>query len=170
MNFSSTWVNWVMECVTTIQYTLLLNGSPTEPFYPSRGIRQGDPISPYLFLLCAHILSIALTQAESQKKIRSIRIGRNGISFTPRFSWWLFIFFFQNDKCSVSNLKNTIMWYCSLSGQTINFDKSDLFCYPNIPLNTQESLASNLQVNLVQNPSKYLGINFKLRGRRVIDF
>ena len=86
MNFSSTWVNWVMECVTTIQYTLLLNGSPTEPFYPSRGIRQGDPISPYLFLLCANILSIALTQAESQKKIRSIRIGRNGISFTPRFS------------------------------------------------------------------------------------
>lgn len=62
------------------------------------------------------------------------------------------------------------MWYCSLSGQTITFDKFDLFCSPNILLNTQESLASNLQMKLVKNPSKYLGINFKLRGRRVIDF
>lgn len=58
----------------------------------------------------------------------------------------------------------------SLFGQTINFDKSNIYCSPNIPLNTQESLASSIQVNLVQNPSKYLGINFKLRGRKVINF
>lgn len=60
-NFSHTWINWIMKCITSVQYTLLLNGSPTQPFYPSRSIRQGGPISPYLSLHCTNILSIALT-------------------------------------------------------------------------------------------------------------
>ena len=46
MNFSNTWVNWIMECVTTVKYTLLINGSPTQTIHLMRGIKQGDPISP----------------------------------------------------------------------------------------------------------------------------
>lgn len=46
------------------------------------GLRQGDPISPYLFLFCANILSIALTKEENHKKIQGVKIGRNGVSFT----------------------------------------------------------------------------------------
>ena len=62
------------------------------------------------------------------------------------------------------------MWYCSISGQCINFAKSDLYCSPNIPQNEQDTIVNSLQVNLVQQPSRYLGINFKLRDRRVCDF
>ena len=62
------------------------------------------------------------------------------------------------------------MWYCSLSGQCINFAKSYLFCTPNIPPNIQQSLAESLKVNIVLRPSKYLGTEFKLKGRRVMDF
>ena len=52
----------------------------------------------------------------------------------------------------------------------MNFTKSYLYFSPNIPSSIQESLTDALQVNLVQNPSKYLGLNFKLKGRRVEDF
>lgn len=168
MNFSNTQVNWVMQ--TSVQYSLLVNGSPTQPFNPSKVLRQEDPISPYLFLFCANILSLALTKDENQKNINGIRVGRNGVSFTHIFFADDSLFFFQNDKASLSNLRNTILWYCLISGQSINFNKSNMFCSPNIPQVIQESLALSLQVNLVQNPSKYLGINFKLRGRRVADF
>lgn len=158
-----------MECVTTIQYTLLINGNPTQPFTLTRGLRLGDPISPYLILFCANILSLALIQAQNQKKIKGIK-GRSGISFTYLFFVDDSLFFFQNDKCSLTNFKNTILWYCSLFGQRINYSKSDLFCSPNISPNIQESLASSFQVNPFLSPSKYLSINFKFRGRRVVDF
>ena len=170
MNFSSIWINWIMECISSVQYAILLNGSPTQSFHPSRGLRQGESISPYLFLLCTNILSIALTQVESQKQIRGITVGRRGVTFTHLLFANDSIFFFENNKQSLSKLKAIIMWYCSLTGQCINFAKSDLFCTPNIPPNMQQSLAENLQVNLVLMPSKYLGAEFKLRGRRVMDF
>ena len=159
-----------MECVSSMQYALLLNGSPTQTFLPTRGVKQGDPISLYLFLLCANILSIALIQAAGQKKIKGIKLGRNGLSFTHLFYADDSLFFFQNDRQSLNNLKVIILWYCPLSVQNINFTKSDLFCSPNIPSSIQESLADALRVNLVQNPSRYLGLNFKLRGRIVADF
>ena len=114
MNFSNTWVNWIMECVTSVQYTLLLNSSPTQAFCPSRDIGQCDPISAYLFLFCANILSITLSEAKSHKKIKGITIGRSGFSFTHLFFFFFLVddslFLFQNDKCSPSNLKSTIMW------------------------------------------------------------
>ena len=61
-------------------------------------------------------------------------------------------------------------WYCSISGQSINLAKSDVFCSPNMPMEEQVGLANSLRVNLVQQPSKYLGVHFKLRGNRIADF
>ena len=162
MNFGSNWVHMIMECV--------FSGSPTQEFLPTRGVREGDQIFPYLFLFCANILSIALIQAEGQKKIKGIKLGRSGRSFTHLFYVDDSLFFFQNDRNSLNNLKGIILWYCSLSGQSINFMKSDLYCFPNMHPSIQESLTELLQVNLVHNPSKYLGLNFKLRDRRVVDF
>ena len=103
MNFSNTWVNWIMEWVTIVKYTLLINGIPTQTIHPTRGNKQGDPISPYLFLLWANILSIALTQAENIRLIKGISIGRQGISFTHPF---FFFFFLQMTPFSSSKKTN----------------------------------------------------------------
>lgn len=170
MNFSPNWMHWILECVSTIHYTLLVNGSITQSFKPAKGLGQGNPLSTYLFLMCANIMSLALIKVENNKDIQGVKLGRNGVSFTHLLFADNSLLFFKRDNKSLTNIQQIISWYCSVSGPCVNLAKSDLFCSPNILREDQEALATSLQVNLVQAPSKYLGMNFMLRGRRIVDF
>ena len=60
LGFHEKWIELMMMCVSTVSYLVLINGEPKGKFIPSRGLRQGDPISPYLFLLCVEGLSAML--------------------------------------------------------------------------------------------------------------
>jgi hypothetical protein len=79
LGFSHTWIDTVMRCcVTSARYAVRVNGELTDPVIPSRGIRQGDPISPYLFLLCTEGLSCLLQQRADQGELQGLRNGRLG--------------------------------------------------------------------------------------------
>ena len=65
MGFSEIFVQLIMKCVKTVKYKFRINGQLTDEVIPGRGLRHGDPISPYLFLLCAEGFSATLHHAES---------------------------------------------------------------------------------------------------------
>ena len=74
MGFLAGWIKKVMSYVTTPSFSILVNGKPYGMIQPSRGIRQGDLISPYLFLLCAEGLTALLKKAESDGRIKGVSI------------------------------------------------------------------------------------------------
>ena len=101
MNFDTKWIKWFMECVSLVQYTLLINGNLTNSFKPFQGLRQEDPLSTYVFLMCANILSISLSQAKNLKKIKGIKVGRNGLSFSHLLFVDDSLLFFRKDNSKV---------------------------------------------------------------------
>ena len=129
---SHRWINWISQCVQTVSYSLLLNGSHIGTFKPTRGLRQGDPLSPYLFLMCANILSCALLKQETFHNLKGIKIGRSTQPLTHLLFADNSFLFLKNDTKSITAIQSTLAWYCSLSGQSLNLDKSELFCSPNM--------------------------------------
>ena len=86
LGFPNQLVSLISSCMSTISYSILLNGQPMGNIKPTRGLRQGDPLSPYLFLLCAMGLQGLIKKAETNDDIRGVSICRNG----PRVSHLFF--------------------------------------------------------------------------------
>ena len=72
MSFPEGWIKRVMGCVTTSTFFVLINGKPFGNIHPFRGIHQGDPFSPYLFLLCAEGFTSLLEKAQLEGDIHGV--------------------------------------------------------------------------------------------------
>ena len=86
MGFHSRWIQLMMRCITTASYSVLINGQPHGHITPTRGLRQGDPLSPYFFLRCTEGLHGLISKAAHNGDIRGVSLCRNG----PRITHLLF--------------------------------------------------------------------------------
>ena len=131
LGFAPAWIDSVMRCVTNVRYAVRVNCELTDPVVPFRGIRQGDPISPYLFLLCTEGFSSLLFQKEVCGELHGIKNGRQG----PPISHLLFadvsILFAKSDQHSVDSSESVLSLYYEGSGQAINKEKSSIFSSQN---------------------------------------
>lgn len=75
MNFDSEWIDWIKGLLQSARISILVNGSPTKEFVPSRGLRQGDPLSPLLFNLVGEVLSGMLSKAAEKGICKGISLG-----------------------------------------------------------------------------------------------
>ncbi|GAU25945.1 hypothetical protein TSUD_16830 [Trifolium subterraneum] len=76
MRFTDVWVRWVMMCVSSVNYSVLMNSDRVGPISPGRGLRQGDPLSPYLFILVTECLTALIHQAVGRGDLHGVRICR----------------------------------------------------------------------------------------------
>jgi hypothetical protein len=80
--FDQHWINWIVTLVSTTSYSFLINGAPAIPLYPSRGIRQGDPLSPFLLILIMEGLSISIKSETAAGEIKGLKLFENCLTST----------------------------------------------------------------------------------------
>jgi hypothetical protein len=130
MGFPSRLVQTIMRCVSTVSFSILINGNPSPNFKPQRGIRQGDPLSPYLFIICAEVLSSLITQLQISNKIKGIAIATNAPHITHLFFADDSILFCRAKATEATHLMAALTSYQRASGQQINFNKSEMTFSP----------------------------------------
>ena len=135
-----------MTCIRTVSYSYLVNDSVQGSVLPSRGIRKGDPLSPYLFILCSEVLSGLCKRAQQAGLLSGIRVARG----SPRVNHLLFaddtMFFIRTDELSCSTLHRILQQYKTASGQTINTTKSAITFSAKITQETRTRVKSHLGI------------------------
>lgn len=116
LGFCEKWVNWIVVYVTSVQYYVNVNRKNGGSVLRTRGIRQGDPLLPYLSIMVVDVLSLLLTKAMAQGELKCIRIKRE----CPSISHLSFsndsIFSLQAEWNNALKLKSIIDLYCRVFG------------------------------------------------------
>ena len=82
IGFSSKWVKWIEGCMKSASISVLVNGSPTAEFLPQRGLRQGDPLTPFLFNVVAEALNGLMRRAMEENLYKGFLVGSNNVSIS----------------------------------------------------------------------------------------
>ena len=158
LGFAQQWISVVMGMVRSVSFSVLFNGNKLESFRPTRGIRQGDPISPYLFLLAAEGLSCLLKDNDESSHLGGIKVAP---SATP-VNHLLFaddsLLFFKGSREGAEELSNLLEVYCQASGQRINREKSSIFFTKGCPQATRDTVKGILHVDNESLNERYLGM------------
>ena len=158
LGFSGRFVATIMSCIKSASYSVLLNGVLGSTIKPSRGLRQGDPLSPYLFLVCAIGLQGLLHKAEADGSLRGVFICRNG----PRVSHLFFadnsVLFCREKESECQVILDNLSVYERGLGQKINKDKTNIFFSANTQHDLQARIQQLLGVPAIRQYEKYLGL------------
>lgn len=157
MDFPPLWINLIKQCVTTTKIQINFNGTSTQPITPECGLRQGDPLSPYLFLLCLNVLSLKLLKLENDRSITGIKISKGG----PCLSHLLYaddcLIFFKANLNSCQQIRKLLDDFAACSGLYVNDTKSLSVFSPNTPQKFVKLMTKTLRCVHSKDISLYLG-------------
>ena len=156
--FEARWVRFVMVCVTSTTYSVMLNKESKGYVFLGRGLRQGDPLSPYLFLICVEGLSALMGKAERDSLIKGISICRGGPWVSHLFCANDSIIFCRATIAECLALQHILNFYESASGQMVNGDKTAIFFSHNTDLAIRSDILHMFGTSATTKFEKYLGL------------
>jgi len=155
---SSGWTRRIMECVANPAMSLLWNGEKTESFKPARGLRQGDPLSPYLFVLCMERLCQLIDFEVGNKNWKPINLSRGG----PKISHVCFaddlILFAEASVVQIRVIRRVLERFCLSSGQKVSLEKSKIFFSNNVSRDMERLITAESGIGSTRDLGKYLGM------------
>lgn len=151
-------INLVWHCISSVRMKMLWNGEALEEFSPSRGIRQGDPISPYIFILCIEKLFHLISIAVDQSLWRPIQLSRGG----PKISQLAFaddvLFFAEAGMEQILLMKKILDLFCRSSGQKVSEEKTRIFFSNNVNGGLKQQICDVSRFQVTNDLGKYLGV------------
>ncbi|GAU41353.1 hypothetical protein TSUD_390390 [Trifolium subterraneum] len=170
IGFSDKWVKWMMMCVSSVNYSVSMNFDKVGPIYPGRGLRQGDLLSPYLFILATEGLTALIKQAIWRGEIHGVKICRGA----PVVSHLLFaddcFLFCRANIIEATHLMSLLDTYGAASGQEINLSKSEVFFSKKLSKAAQEDLSGIMGVKHVMGTGTYLSLPSMVRRSKKATF
>jgi hypothetical protein len=159
MGFGSRWIRWMRACTSTVRFSVIVNGSPTGFFDSSRGLRQGDPLSPLLFLLIMEVLSRILRRSVERGFITGFQVGRNDQS-NVSVSHLLYaddtILFCEAHPEQILYIRMVLTCFEAVTGLKVNMTKSEMV--PVGEVAGVDALADLLYCHTGSLPLQYLGM------------
>jgi hypothetical protein len=160
LRFDMEFFDLLISCMRSVKYKIRFNDQETEDFLPSRGLRQGDPLSPYLFLICAEGLSSAFAHREEVGGIDGVGVCRNA----PSISHLLFadesLILMKANLSNATSLNQVLEQYCACSGQMVSEAKCSIFFCPNVDVQVKAEICEELNIFSEAISDKYLGLPF----------
>ena len=156
--FHEKWRRWVFFCIFTVKFSILINGTPCDFFESSRGIRQGDPLSPLLFVIVTNAFSKMLDKAMRDGLMSGFRVGPTGnsLQLSPLLLVDDTLVLCDADLGQILFLWLVLFWFEVVSGLNINMDKSEL-----VPVGMVPNIADMVDVLGCKQgsfPMQYLGL------------
>jgi hypothetical protein len=158
MGFCKQWTNWIMCCVRSVRFSVRINGQTLDPFTPSRGIRQGDPLSPYLFLFVGEALTCILKKNMVEGSIIPLKVARNAQGISNLLFANDSLLFFKDTPEEARAVDSTLNLFQRCTGQLLSPSKCSLLFSSACPSTTQQEIKSILGVASSTFEEKYLGL------------
>jgi hypothetical protein len=170
MGFAAGWINLIMNCVRSVKYRVKINGELSKAFTPGRGLRQGEPLSSYLFIICTEAFSILLQKVQEEGSMKGVKVCNNA----PEINHLFFtddslIIMKANAQCA-RKLQEILALYEAQSGQMINKDKSSAFFSKGVRFRTKASVLNALGIPRESQNLRYLGLPVHLGPSKSKEF
>jgi len=151
-------IDVILNCISLTTFSILWHGEKTEAFTPSRGVRQGDPLSPYLFVLCMERLNHLIEAAVEKGDWKPIIASRGGPSVASLFFADDLILFGEASLAQARTIKNCLDTFCKASGQKVSYSKSSVFFSNNVEDNLARIISEELEIPRTNDLGRYLGM------------
>lgn len=160
LGYADRWIKLIEKRMTSVSFSLLINGEVRGKIIPERGLCQGDPLSPFLFLFCAESLSCFLRKKEADGLIEGLRFGLSGIYVSHLFFADDSLLFCKAkiDECLI--IKEILEKYEKMSGQMVKFCKSEICFGSKVDSGIKRDISSIFGIKIVECHEKYLGLPF----------